>query len=231
MKKKTVQKNKAIELRKEGLSIKKIAKELNVSVGSIHTWVYDITLTTEQKDKLKKNSSESRIGNKSKRDWARQSHSKFQEEGKEIAKQNNMFHAMGCMLYWGEGNKTKHCGLTNSDPNMIKFFLQFLKEFYQVPENKIKIQINCYTNNGLFVEEIESYWLDFLSLPRSCLHATMVNKKPCSSKSKRPKLLYGVVQLRVCDTKLLHSILGSVQEYKKIWQIKNLFQLATTRNH
>jgi len=52
---KSEQKIKARLLRKKGISIKTIAKELSVSTGSISSWCRDIPLTAKQILQLQKN--------------------------------------------------------------------------------------------------------------------------------------------------------------------------------
>ena len=49
---KFIQKIKAKNLRKSGKSIKEIAKELNISVGSVSNWCSDIVLSNDQIKKL-----------------------------------------------------------------------------------------------------------------------------------------------------------------------------------
>ena len=55
---KTNEKNKAIQYRKNGISVNEIARMLNVSTGSVSSWVKDIELTQEQKNQLLKNTRE-----------------------------------------------------------------------------------------------------------------------------------------------------------------------------
>ena len=49
------EKEKAIALRKQGLSVNKIAKEVGASKSTVSLWVRDIKLTDEQKQQLKDN--------------------------------------------------------------------------------------------------------------------------------------------------------------------------------
>lgn len=61
----------------------------------------------------------------------------------------------------------------NSDVDMVVFFLEFLRRCYGVSDDQVALTINCFVDNGLTFEEIETWWLANLDLPRSCLHARL----------------------------------------------------------
>jgi hypothetical protein len=62
--------------------------------------------------------------------------------------------------------------------------------------------------------EIEQFWLDTLELPQSCLRKSIVNVYSKYSQRKRKgRLPYGTCRLVVCDTAILQSIYGAIQEY------------------
>jgi hypothetical protein len=45
------------------------------------------------------------------------------------ARQGDVVHAAGCMLYWAEGSRSRHAvEFVNSDPAMVAFFLRFLSD-------------------------------------------------------------------------------------------------------
>ena len=116
---------------------------------------------------------------------------------------------------WVQDLKTKQISrLTNSDPNLVAFFLNFLRQCYNVSDDKIAISINCFTDSGRSVEEIEQYWLERLGLPRDCLRKTIVNQySKYSTKKRKGKLQFGVCALSVCSTELVQDIYGAIQEY------------------
>ena len=58
---------------------------------------------------------------------------------------------------------------TNSDPDMMQFFIKFVRECFKTPAEEFTVVISCYLNNGLTQTEIEDYWLELLQLPRSTL--------------------------------------------------------------
>jgi hypothetical protein len=139
---------------------------------------------------------------------------KYQEEGRIKAREGDPLHMAGCMLYWGEGSKPNHgLELANSDLDLIRFYVKFLHESLAVQSEEISVRIYCYTNNGLTVRKIEDYWLSTLSLPRECLKKAITDMQPRSSDQKGRILKYGVCRVTVYRTRLLHHVLGAIQEY------------------
>ena len=122
------------------------------------------------------------------------------------------------MLYWAEGSKSRNVAvLTNSDPDLLRVFRDFLRDCYAVPDAKIALSVNCHTGNGLTLDEIESWWLSCLRLPRSCLRKATVNRPSAASSFRRGHVLpYGTARLAVCDTRLVQSIYGAIQAYAGI---------------
>lgn len=217
---KNEEKTKVVRLRSElGLSINEILKSVKVSKGTVSRWIQNVPLSQDQTEKLKE-----KIGHGSFR--ASLTHKRlseervfsYKEEGRIKAKEKNLLHACSCMLYWAEGHKKNNkntVAFSNSNPSMVRLFLRFLKEQFDVPEQKISININCYTDiKGS--KEIESYWLRELGLPESCLRKTMINKISKASHNKRVGYLeYGTCRLVVNDTSIINHIYGAIEEYSK----------------
>ena len=197
--------------KEEGMSIKKIANKVGVSKASVSIWVRDIELTDEQKLNLKPSVVAMSISN---RETFKKIREKYQEEGKIKAKENNALHIMGCMLYWAEGNKQKNSArLSNTDSNIIKLYVKFLRECFNVKNEDFVISIQCYTDKGITIEQIEKYWLELLSLERQNLRKTLANYDKRGKDSIRKKHLYGTCTVAVHSTEIVQSIFGAIQEY------------------
>jgi hypothetical protein len=218
---KPVERRKARELRQAGMPYKRIAARLGVSPGSVYAWTNDIQLTEEQKtanlrgprgpldpDRIRRAAAS----------WSQRCRLKrlgFQNEGRERARQGDLLHQAGCMLYWAEGAKARNTAkLSNSDPHMVRLFRRFLTESLAVPVEKISVTLNVYTTNGMSIQEIERYWLDLLELPASAARKHTLNHMPTSSSGRaKNKLPYGVCSLRVCSSRVVQHIFGAIQEY------------------
>jgi predicted transcriptional regulator len=214
MKKK--EREQALVLRNEGMSIKQIGKRLKVSPSSVSLWTKGIELSPEAKDKIENRHKEcSSRGRYVHASLARELRASWQEEGRILAQEGKRLHMSGCMLYWAEGSKGKNSVmLTNTDPQLMEFFVKFLRECYEVKSKDMKINVYAYSGNGKTKEQIESYWLSILGLPRTCLRKTFMDYDKRSKNGNRKNIhLYGSCRLHVCSTRIVQSIFGAIQQY------------------
>jgi len=209
---------KARALRHAGASYKVIAAELKISPASAHTWTSDIELTDEQRESNRRKPHSRKARKARGAAWAARARARrgqFQVEGRRRARERDLLHHAGCMLYWAEGAKSRNrAKFANSDPAMVLLFRRFLTESLRLDRDEIRLTINAYTNNGLSIEEIERFWLDLLDLPEDCVRNHTLNHVPTSSSGRaKTRLRYGVCFLTVDRTWVVQHIYGAIQEY------------------
>jgi len=212
--KKDKEKNEAKKLRANGMSIKEIAKKLNVSQASVSLWVSDVLLTEEQKNKLQERNPISKLyaGRKASELNATKARIKRLEQQFVGRKEIGGFdlHLAGCMLYWCEGSKNRNSlTLTNYDPKLLKLFIQFLRDCFNVLDTDFKIYIAHYSEENIV--KLENFWLDLLKLPKSCLGKLRVVKSEPKMKSNRHE--FGGCSISVYSTELAQRVYGSIKEY------------------
>ncbi len=199
-------------LRKQGKSIREIAEILEVSKGSVSTWVKDISLTAKQEHALKVKQHRwgaQNTGAQTNKKLAEQRRKQYQQEGREKAHEGELLHLMGCMLYWAEGAKRRNSiRFANSDPNMISLFVRFLRDSFKVTNDQINITIHCH--NELEITRIEQYWLDLIDLPKTSLRKTQIKS---GSSSRKNRLKNGICTVTVNNTQLVQQVFGAIQEY------------------
>jgi transcriptional regulator with XRE-family HTH domain len=147
---KTAEREQARELRRtEGLSLKVIARRLGVSVSSVSRWVRDIELTDEQAASLLIDAYNGHVkGRAIATALHRQARLVAQEHGRMLARQGNARHASGCMLYWAEGSKRRNqVVFSNSDPEMIRFFVEFLRTYFAPDDKRIRVTCNLFADH------------------------------------------------------------------------------------
>jgi hypothetical protein len=193
--------------------MKEIAAVLGVSLGSVHLWTKDITITDEQLARNLK-----AAGAKRAKQWVelnRERRRGYQLVGRTKAREGNALHEAGCMLYWAEGAKDRgEVGFCNSDRAMIAFFWRFLTMFFDVDRSRVRVRLNVYLNNGLAMAEIVDWWNQVLGLPEDCYRNHTIDHYPTSSSGRRRKRLpYGVCTIRYASTEIVQHIFGAIQEY------------------
>lgn len=215
---KVLEKEMARALRREGFSVKEICEKVKVSLGSVSVWVRDIELTEDQKIKLEaKNPVFNRAckGAKSQKDNSLIKRESYQKEGRDLAKNKDHNFIAGCMLYWAEGDKSRNVvGLSNTDENMLRFFVDFLKNNFGVTENEFSIYVHWYSDSHLSLNEIQEYWLKKLDLPSSCIRKFQLdNVSKYSQKKKKNRHPFGTCHVKVGRTDVVQKIYGAIQGF------------------
>ena len=216
---KTAERDMARKLRREqGLSIKEIERRLGVSRSSVSLWVRDIELTPEQHEALHgKNAAFYRqaLGHAVRSARCRHRRLWWQVEGRAAACRGEALHAAGCMLFWAEGSRKRDAViLSNSDPELVKVFVGFLRRYFDVPDEKFRVWCNLFADHVERQYEVEQFWLDTLELPRACLKTSTVNRySPHTKKKRTNRLPYGTCRVSVHDVRIAQHLYGAIQEY------------------
>jgi hypothetical protein len=212
---KTEERTIARDLRAAGWSIKEIESHLCVSRSSVSLWVRDVELGPAQRNRLLERT---RLGPlvaaERKAAAAREIRRGYQEEGRRMARERGATYAAGCMLHWAEGSKARNAvKLTNSDPDLLAYFVLFLREHFEVDESRIRLACNLFADHAEQQRGIEEFWLSRLGLGRDALRASTVNTFSKYSQKKRAnKLPYGTAAVIVHSTRIAQMIYGSIQE-------------------
>ena len=126
----------------------------------------------------------------------------------------------GIMLYWAEGGKeVKYNGqsratsanFTNSDPEMIKLFLKFLREICGVNEQRLRVHLYCYANQD--VDCLKKYWQEITNIPLTQFIKPYVRQDFLLE--KKDKMKYGLIHVVYSDKKLFLQIMDWIKEYLK----------------
>ena len=121
----------------------------------------------------------------------------------------------GCMLFWAEGSRSRNSVyFTNSDPAMMRLFLDFLVTEVGVRRDAVRIDLNLFADHLAEQSRIERHWLGVLDLPATCLRASTVNVYSRHSARKRlNRLPFGTCRLSVHSTQVVQHLYGAIQEY------------------
>jgi hypothetical protein len=208
-------KEKAIRLRKSGLSYNEIMKKLNneVSKSTLSLWLRDIKLSEHKQKRLHDNNPANGINTNYERlrEAGIQRRKNYQKNG-EIECKNMNLHLLGCMLYWAEGANDKHSvRFTNTDVEMLKIFIKFLKECFGLKPSDILFKCHIHVNLQRNIEEVEEYWRKQLELPKSSLRKHTVEVR--DNKSKKLKYQNGCCTIMVHKTEIAQRIFGAIKCY------------------
>lgn len=207
----------AIQLRQNGKSIKDIARRLRVSSSSVSKWVREVELTEEQKVVLSMKSKQQDMNRVwgARKKYAEERRSKWQDCGRRLMKDGENKFVAGCMLYWAEGAKSQNTlKFVNSDVDMMRFFVEFIREYFDVEDDDFAISLKFYSNEIMSFESAQEYWLTNLGLPSSCMRKSQVDVIRGDGYGKKTnKRPAGICSVQVNSTEILQAIYGGIKEF------------------
>jgi len=203
----------AIRLRKEGRSYSEILKVVPVAKSTLSLWLRDVGLSKSQKQSLtdKKLVAAKRGGlmrRQMRENITEKIYSKALRDVGMLTKRESWL--VGTALYWAEGTKEKECrhgsGLvfTNSDPDMIEFFLYWLREFCNVDEERIYFEIYLHETTKKRVSEVVNHWSQRIQVSKERLCRVYFKKNIITTKRKNVGGVYwGTVKIKVRESSSL----------------------------
>lgn len=205
-------KEKAIRLRKQGLSYNEIKKQINVSKSTLSFWLKNIKLTESQRKSLYTRNvlllSRGPQSQKERRKREIAEIIKQAEQEIEIPFSFETYRLLGAALYWGEGSKTSHFAVSNSDPHLILFMVKWFERIFKVPSYQLKASLNIYPqqNEG----RIKEFWSQLTNIPIENFGKSYI--KPANKGYKKNNLYYGTIRIVVPKgTDMRHRTFGWIK--------------------
>ncbi len=199
------EKQKAIGLRKRGLSYSEILRHITVSKSTLSLWLRSVGLSQRQKQRLTEKKLESM-----QRGWiaCRNKRIKITEIIKNNAKKDlgkiskRDLWLIGIALYWAEGRKEKNrgvdVGLINSDEKLIKAYLKWLQEICNIKGNEIHFRIYLHETSRHRLQEVREFWASKTRFPINKFEKVSWKKHRIKTLRKNVgKNYFGLLSVRV----------------------------------
>jgi len=219
---------KALALRLHGYSYNEITAKLGVPKATLSDWFTGLVLSEKAQERIARRVYEGSLKglikkNRLQTHQAKQNAARVHKIAKNDIKRISQRELLliGAALYWAEGYKrpivkngkerTFHAiSFSNTDPQMIKGFIRFLKNILQIPESRIYATIRIFEH--ISEKEAMQYWQKITALPPQNFRKSYYGISK-SSLGKRPynRLPYGTIQVTVGDTKNFHRIMGWIE--------------------
>jgi hypothetical protein len=217
------EKEKAVALRKQGLSYRDIRAQVPVSKSSISVWLQNLPLTDEEKRYLKTRTDSNISRGRIKAATSNRHRRLVRDEA--LRKQARIefdrhfklpFFQLGIALYWAEGAK-RHSGFgfTNSDWEMIDFMLLWVEKFFGISRRDIRVRL--YIHKPYAHENCEGFWSRKIGVPLCNFQKTIY--KPTGLLVKKRPNYKGCLRIEISKTVLLRKMIFwqsmLVDEYRK----------------
>ncbi|AWZ10725.1 MULTISPECIES: hypothetical protein [unclassified Streptomyces] len=195
--------DRARELRVQGMTYDEIQVELGCSKSSISLWVRDLPKPERKHRAPGTDMTRARQG-------LREAHERRKAEYEETrsaarkeigALTGRELFIIGVGLYWAEGGKTKphqphpQISFTNSDAGMIKTFLAWLR-LLEVTDDRLRFTLQIHETTD--VANAEQYWIDTVGLDASHFGKTTLKRHtPLTNRKNTGDTYRGCLTVRV----------------------------------
>ncbi|MEK7122981.1 MAG: hypothetical protein AAB855_03945, partial [Patescibacteria group bacterium] len=203
-------KKKAIQLRKRGVSIPRIAKQLSIAKSTASNWVSPVPLpellTRHLSENIRKANERGREVMRVRRMLENQKQQKSADAfiaSVERKFDKNFWKLCAAILFWCEGSKRhlSSIGFINSDPQMIRMFLHAFRGAFELDEKKFRIVLHLHDYHE--EEKQKEYWSRVTNIPYT--QFTKSYRKPNTQIRKRDGY-QGCVSLKYFDARLAKNL-------------------------
>lgn len=205
---KTLEREKAICLRKEGKTYSEILNAIPVAKSTLALWLKEVKLSKPQKQKFTNAKRLAALrGGQAKKKQRIEKQSKIILEAKSEIKnlsERELF-LIGVALYWAEGSKEKEYQpgsgfqFSNMDPKMIQFFLFWLQKVCKIDRNMIIFNIFLHESHKARMAEVKKFWSKITGFPLDNFSTVYWkrNKLKKTNRKNTEEKYYGVLKIKV----------------------------------
>ncbi|MES2014194.1 MAG: hypothetical protein V4437_00045 [Patescibacteria group bacterium] len=183
---------------KKRMSVAAIASLLGCSQGRINYWL--------QKHSIQKRT----ISDASYLKWNPNGNPFSEPVIKDI--RTAFLYGLGLGLYWGEGTKSNKVSvrLGNTDPELIKKFLEFLTSVYKIDKSKIHFGLQIFSD--MSPKKALSFWCQSLKTHPSQFYKKIVITPSRGVGTYTKKIPHGVITVYFNNKKLRDTICQSIKD-------------------
>jgi len=204
-----LEKQKAISLRKKGLSYSQIKGFLGISKSTLSSWLKDFPLSEERIKELK--GSEQKIERcretKRKKKEARLNDFYNEEKKRILPLSEKELYLAGFFLYWGEGSKNDftRISISNTDPAVIKFFMSWLEKCWNVKKENLRINLHLYKDMDINKEI--NFWTEVLEISKLQFDNPYIKDSISKNINHKKGFGHGTCNLKIGDARLSERVL------------------------
>ena len=207
-------KEKAIALRKKEMSYSQIKNILGIGKGTLSSWLKDYPLSKEKISELSwKNDKRIERYRETMKKKREKRLKEFYDEQKikifPLTKRD--FFIAGLFLYWGEGGKTipTSATMSNTDPSLINFFIDWTVNHLNFPKEKIRIKLHLY--NDMDIKKETDFWSKKINLPKKQFKNPYIKKTSFKAINYKRSFGHGTCNVQLGDARLSEKILMAIK--------------------
>lgn len=204
-------------MRKNGYSLSEISQRIKISKSTASLWLHNTTLDQKALSRLarrqiigRKKTIMIKINNKNQ--LLEQLRIDARNDIKLVFNNSNVSKLICAILFWCEGNKsTNLVKFTNSDPEMIKYYLALLRNGFKIDESKLRalVHLHEYHDENKQID----FWSKLTEIPKNQFYKSYIK----SHTSKRTRINYpGCICVTYYDALLAKKLWAYYKEAPQI---------------
>ena len=195
----------ACELRALSWTLREIADELGVSKSSVSVWVLDVDFVPKPRDRGHSAHKPHPLTLKKQAQLEQCRREALQSIGRVTARDRLMY---GLALYLGEGFRTEGSGMgmAHTDPSVLRFFVDWLREFFDIDEARLRIRL--YFHEELDEIAARRFWSGQLVVPEE--QFTRTCRAQPRGTLRRSKHVYGCPPVRYSDLLVQRRVMAMI---------------------
>lgn len=207
---------KAKYLRLNGFSFREISENLGIAKSTASLWLRDIKLSPKAKKRIINLGITGRIKGIKTNSKKREAIDEVIDKRAENYLNNVKIDCkLACsLLYWCEGNKNKSnssVSFTNSDPEMINYFLYVFRNSFKLDEKKFRALIHLHEYHD--AEKQLKFWSGITKITTSQFNKPYL--KPNTGKNKRENYP-GCINIKYFDSKIYKELIFISKKLSKL---------------
>jgi hypothetical protein len=205
------------------MSYSQIKEILGVGKSTLSPWLKDYPLSKERIRELRDYSAQRiekfRQTMRNKRDTRIAAIYRMQKKAMIPLTKRELLIA-GFMLYWGEGTKygTGTLLLANTDPSMIKFFMRWINQSFDIPKHALRIRLHLYRDMNMKGEL--NYWSTELKIPVSQFSPSYIKKTSSKRINHKGGFGHGTCNIGLSSVSLKEKVMMSIKAIADTYTIK-----------
>lgn len=185
-------KSKAKKLREQGVSYNQLQKTLGIPKSTLSSWFSESLGMPFDRKALLKHLANIRIlsakaKTKIRLDELESIKLKTRKDVSAYPVNNIGFQkSLIAMLYWAEGTKHDKVGglkFTNTDPKLVKLFVELLKKSYEIDPSLLRIALHIHYYHK--IKPTRKFWSSHLKIPESQFTYIHIKKRSLTKKFRR----------------------------------------------
>ena len=209
-----------IKVRKSGAGYDHTPAKVEVDKGPLPLWLKGQSLIPDRLPDLRSTSQQNIERFRTTMKKKREARIAAQEEKvvKDLGKlsRRDLFIA-GFFLFWGEGVKmrTSMVTLSNADPVMIRFFLEWI---YLLGGKKDHVHFTLHLDEDMSIEKESAHWSKALGYPRSLFTKPVIKKIKLAEIPRKAVIGHGICNVRYIDQHLNDYVLLGLKHIRGLYE-------------